>query len=55
MSIKVDQNTCIGCGTCAATCEESYAINAEGKAEFVKESACANNAIEACPVKAISA
>ena len=54
MSIKIDQEKCIGCGTCAATCNESYAMSAEGKAEFVKETPCAEGAIETCPVQAIS-
>jgi len=55
MSITVDKNLCIGCGSCAAVCPQSFKMNDdEGKADVVsQESDCANNAVESCPVQAI--
>ncbi len=55
--LKVDRETCIGCGTCAVMAEKSFkmesnkavAVNPSGDSEEkLKE------AIEACPVSAIS-
>ena len=51
--ISVNQNKCIGCGACAASCEESFEMRG-GKAHFVKYSNCAEAAAEECPVGAIS-
>jgi len=55
MSITVDKNLCIGCGSCAAVCPQSFKMNDdEGKADVVsQESDCAHNAVESCPVQAI--
>ena len=34
MPVKVDQDTCIGCGACVGVCPtESLALNADGKSE----------------------
>jgi ferredoxin len=54
--IKVDQVTCIGCGTCVALCPKVFAINAEGKSEVISQEdiECAKNAAASCPVQAIS-
>ncbi len=55
--VKVDKNLCIGCGACAATCPEVFEIDEEsGKAKVKaqKDLPCVKNAIEGCPVKAIS-
>lgn len=55
MEIKIDENKCIGCGTCSAICEEVFEI--EGAKAKVKEQLnipCVDEAIEACPEKAIS-
>lgn len=56
MTIKVDQEICIGCGTCAGLCPETFQIREDGKAEAISQdsSDCAKNAAEACPVDAIS-
>ena len=55
--IKVDQSKCIGCGLCAALCPEHFQLNGDVfKAEVIKEglSACVDEAIDNCPVQAIS-
>lgn len=55
--IAVDQNKCIGCGACAATCPESFEMK-DGKAHAVKatieEISCEKDAESGCPVDAIS-
>jgi ferredoxin len=56
--VSVDKDKCIGCGSCAATCDEVFEMNSEGKA-VVKSGAnqsadCVKEAIEVCPVDAIS-
>jgi ferredoxin len=54
--IKVDQNTCIGCGLCAGMCPDVFALNLDGKSEVIAQTneTCAKQAAEACPVGAIS-
>ena len=56
MSIKVNQELCIGCGACASLCPDVFKISDAGKAEVINEEnvACAKNAVESCPVQAIS-
>ena len=55
--IVVDQEKCIGCGACAATCPGSFKLE-NGKAHPVKaeveEISCENEAQIGCPVNAIS-
>ena len=55
--IMVDQDKCIGCGACAATCPGSFKM-AGGKAKAVKseieELTCEKEAAAGCPVDAIS-
>ena len=55
--LKVDQNTCIGCGLCASTSPDNFAMNADGKAEALKNEAdeSAKEAANNCPVGAITA
>ena len=55
---KVNQDVCIGCGTCESLCPEVFKLEDAGKAK-VKENApknvsCIQEAIDACPVQAIS-
>ncbi|MBU1179527.1 ferredoxin [Patescibacteria group bacterium] len=57
MKIKINEEACIGCGTCAALCPDAFELNGEFKAEL-KEGAdldmsCVKEATDACPVEAI--
>jgi len=54
MSIKIN-DSCIGCGSCSAICPEVFEMS--GVVAVVKEQKnldCVKEAIEACPVGAIS-
>jgi ferredoxin len=58
--IEVDEDTCIGCGACAATCPDSFEMKdtdagqkAKAKKPDVEELGCAQEAAEVCPVNAI--
>lgn len=55
---KVDQEKCLGCGTCAALCPKTFEMGEDGKAQVKNppgdpESEI-QNAIDSCPVQAIS-
>jgi len=56
MSIKVNKESCIGCGSCVAICPSNFELGADGKAEVRSQddSTCVKEAIDACPVQAIS-
>ena len=56
MAIKIDQETCIGCGACVSLCPGTFKLNEEGKSEVISEedTACAKNAAQSCPVQAIT-
>ncbi|MFA6536939.1 MAG: ferredoxin [Patescibacteria group bacterium] len=59
MTPKVDQEKCLGCGTCVAICAEVFRMNANGKAEVIEGDHSAleaqiNQAKDACPVGAIT-
>lgn len=59
MKVKVNKDACIGCGACAAICDEVFEINDEGlseaKVEEVKEELQdeVRDAIDSCPTGAI--
>jgi len=57
--IVVNQKDCIGCGTCTFIAEKTFKLGKNGKAEIVSQSGDdqgkIKNAIESCPVSAISA
>jgi len=58
MKFKVNQEVCIGCGTCVGLCAECFELNDEGKSQ-VKEEECqcnceASEIVGDCPVRAIS-
>ena len=54
--IKVNKEKCIGCGLCQSICPEVFEINDEAKSKVInqKESSCIKEAIESCPVVAIT-
>lgn len=56
IKVKVDADTCIGCGLCVGTYPETFDFNADGKA-VVKgdiDEGSADEAIGNCPAGAIS-
>jgi ferredoxin len=59
MTPKVNQELCIGCGTCEAVCPAVFKVDADGKAQVLPVDFAANaekikEAITSCPVQAIS-
>jgi len=58
MRVKVDEETCIGCGLCAETCPEAIEMN-DDKAHIKVDEVPKNvlesckEAAETCPVEAI--
>jgi ferredoxin len=58
MSIKIDKEKCLGCGSCTAVCPDVFEMDNENKAHIKegKEDAddqCVQEAIDICPVQAI--
>jgi len=53
---KIDQEICIGCGTCESICPEMFQVGPEGKSHVIKEmgSCDLRIVIDSCPVSAIS-
>ena len=54
--VKVDKEKCIGCGSCVAVCSEVFEMQGD-KAKVksgAKNTGCVKEAIESCPVDAIS-
>lgn len=69
IEIEIDQDGCIECGSCEATCDEIFEVPAGEKARIVEEYAagssaegeveddletCANSAADVCPVDVIT-
>ena len=56
--VKVDENLCIGCGTCEALCPTVFKMDmGSGKSKVIAEECGDCNcqeAIDSCPVSAIS-
>lgn len=59
MKVKVNKESCIGCGACAAICEDVFEIGDDGlsqvKVDVVPEDKvdAAKEAVESCPTAAI--
>jgi ferredoxin len=52
--VSIDQNKCIGCGSCVSVCSEGFEMK-DGKAQVKNANAkCIKEAIDSCPVNAIS-
>jgi ferredoxin len=58
--VKVDKKKCIGCGACSSTCPQVFELKDDGKAnvkpgaDLKKNAKCIKEAIDNCPVEAIS-
>lgn len=56
---KVDKDLCISCGVCTQVCPEVFELGPDGtaevKADADKNAACIQDAVDQCPVGAISA
>jgi ferredoxin len=55
----VDQELCIGCGTCESLCPEVFKLDGGGKAQvqeadYEANKDCIKESIETCSVQAIS-
>lgn len=56
---KINQDKCLGCGACTATCPNTFELSDSGKAKTVSEDGTCNDedcnmCKEVCPVGAIS-
>lgn len=69
VKVKIDKETCIGCGICTATCDEVFELGSDGKASITEkyirsgdgsegdvpaDVGCVDSAVETCPMNAIS-
>ncbi len=54
--IKIDEESCVGCGLCAKTCKQSAIEMVNGKAKVTRDDYCdgIGNCLPVCPVNAIS-
>jgi len=59
MALKIDSDSCIGCGVCASMLEDVFEMNDDEGVAAVKNAGAGSEdeiqeAIDACPVGAIS-
>ena len=54
VKLKVNKDTCIGCGACVGALPEAFAFDDSGKAECIKEVENPDEAKANCPVGAIT-
>ncbi|GAG16199.1 unnamed protein product [marine sediment metagenome] len=53
--VKINKSECIGCGACASTCPEVFEMkDGKAKVKAQKNIPCVKEAINSCPVDAIS-
>lgn len=56
---SVDKDLCVGCGLCPAACADVFEMTDDGKAGIIAGSdagaACVQDAVDQCPVEAITA
>jgi len=65
MMIQIEQNKCIGCGTCSALCPDYFELGDKGKAILknsvapnkdqleITDVGCTHEAAECCPAQCI--
>ena len=60
MKINIDQQKCIGCGSCLAVCPDFFELRDDNKAYLkedkhgdIEDADCVQEAVEICPVQAI--
>jgi len=68
VKVKINKETCIGCGICTVNCGEVFELGSDGKAGITGEYqsgdssegdvpadvGCVDSAVESCPINAIS-
>lgn len=54
--IKINDDLCIGCGTCESICPEVFEVREDGKSHVKEEIdlPCVKEAEESCPEQAIT-
>ena len=56
---RVDKDLCVGCGLCPAVCADVFEMQDDGKAGIIAGAdagaACVQDAVDQCPVAAITA
>lgn len=54
--VNINEETCNGCGACAAACHEGAIVMIDGKAKLIKDDYCdgLGDCLPACPADAIS-
>lgn len=56
MKIKIDEEKCIGCGSCVAVCPDCFEMTDDNKARLKDEitnTECVQEAVDVCPVQVI--